>query len=230
MFQHQQIWLPDGERHFPEWMDKNGELVDGKGTYQLKKIRETLKACKSFRRAVDVGAHVGLWSMQLAKRFAFVDAFEPMKEFRECWEMNVLPSRRPEQLTLHPVALGDAYTSVAMQYDPHDSGNTHVVGPGSVPMQPLDYYQFPDVDLLKVDCEGYEHKVISGAFATVTRCWPTIIVEQKAKFLKAHYGLDGTPAVDLLRGWGYRTHAILSGDYIMVPRDGTGLEGQHGAA
>ena len=31
MFQHQGIWLPDGEKHFPEWMTRNGEIVNGKG-------------------------------------------------------------------------------------------------------------------------------------------------------------------------------------------------------
>ena len=76
MFQHQGIWLPDGEKHFPEWMSKNGELIDGRGTYQIRKLREAMKWVRHWRLAVDVGAHVGLWSMQLAARFGHVQAFE----------------------------------------------------------------------------------------------------------------------------------------------------------
>ena len=45
MFQFQGMWLPDGEKHFPEWMRANGELVDGRGTYPMKKIRAALAAC-----------------------------------------------------------------------------------------------------------------------------------------------------------------------------------------
>ena len=91
MFQHQGIWLPDGEKHFPDWMTKNGEIVDGRGTYQIRKLRAAMEHCRQFRVAVDVGAHVGLWSMQLLKRFARLHAFEPVAEFRACYERNVVP-------------------------------------------------------------------------------------------------------------------------------------------
>ena len=93
MFQHQGIWLPDGEKHFPLWMSQNGEIVDGKGTYQIKKWRACIPHIKQWRTSVDVGAHVGLWSMQMAKHFRMVHAFEPVMEFRQCWSRNMGYSR-----------------------------------------------------------------------------------------------------------------------------------------
>ena len=41
--------MPDTERELADWMLRNGQMVDGKGTYQYKKIEATLAHCRSFR-------------------------------------------------------------------------------------------------------------------------------------------------------------------------------------
>lgn len=238
MFQHQGIWLPDGEKHFPKWMSENGEIVDGKGTYQIRKLRAALEHCRQFRMAVDVGAHVGLWSMQLVKRFGHVHAFEPVRTFRECFCENLrLPyAQRPDvdytkpipdvllypvACTLHTCALASEEGRCDMNYDPADSGGTHVSlegdgDAGEVELRTLDSFKLEDVDFLKIDCEGYEHHVIEGGRETIQRCKPTIIVEQKPHKLGPNFGIKGTPAVDLLKSWGYKVVRELSGDFILV--------------
>lgn len=214
MFQHQGIWLPDGEKHFPEWMSRNGELVDGKGTYQIKKLRQAVKQCRNFRVAVDVGGHVGLWSMHLAKLFAVVHAFEPVPQYRECFIKNV----GGDHVSLHPTALGAAAGSCGMAIDPADTGGTHVSGAGDVVVETLDTSGFVDVDFIKIDCEGYELEVLKGAVDTIARCQPAIIVEQKPHKLLPNFGIKGAPAVDFLVEHGYHTVLVMSGDHIMVPR------------
>ena len=87
-------------------------------------------------------------------------------------------------------------------------------------MRPLDSFKFSDVDFIKIDCEGYEHRVVRGAVETIKRCTPVIIVEQKAHKLQQNYGTKGVPAVDFLLALGYVTKKVMSGDYIMVPLDG----------
>lgn len=231
MFKHQGVWLPAGEKHFPSWMDKNGELIDGKGTYQIKKLRAALDHCRNFRVAVDVGAHVGLWSMQLLKRFKAVYAFEPVAAFRECWAEN-MPGNfvgvNGSIAIMHPVALGAkdgrAYMEIPALNGGIDSGGTHVrmaavndEDPSIVEVKALDSFGFADVDFVKIDCEGFEHQVIEGARDTITRCQPVIIVEQKPHKLGPNFGIKGTPAVDLLKGMGYRVVQELSGDFVMVP-------------
>ena len=218
MFQHQNIWLPDGEKHFPDWMTKNGEMVNGRGTYQIKKFREAMKWCKRFRAAVDVGAHVGLWSMHMASQFAEVYAFEPVVQFRECWRANMAGAKNT---TLHHVALGAVRGEVRMAIDPADSGGTHVatdvVMPvnGLVPLVPLDSYEFGEVDFIKIDCEGYELDVLEGAAQTIGRWKPCIIVEQKPHKLAVNYGIKGAPAVDYLLGMGAKLRKEMGGDFIM---------------
>ncbi len=83
MIIHQDIYLPDNEKHLQGWMTEHGEIVDGKGTYQIEKLRAVLDHCQNFRVAVDIGAHVGLWSLQLVKRFEHLHAFEPVAEHCE---------------------------------------------------------------------------------------------------------------------------------------------------
>lgn len=219
MFQHQGIWLPDGEKHFPEWMTRHGELVEGKGTYQIKKLREALTWVRQFRTAVDIGAHVGLWSMQMAKRFEWVHAFEPVNAYRECFNRNLPPEDWDEEVLLYPYALGSAPGRVAMTIPPLDggidSGGTHVGGEGDIQMRTLDSFDLQGVDFLKIDCEGYEHHVIAGARATLERCRPCVIVEQKPHKLGPNFGIKGTPAVDLLRCLGAAVRREMGGDYIM---------------
>lgn len=216
MFQHQGIWLPDGEKHFPEWMDRNGELVDGRGTYQIKKLRAALSCVRSWRRAVDVGAHAGLWSMQLSGKFDKLDAFEPVPLFRECFLVNMRPTRT--SLALHSSALGARPGSARIAYDPKDSGGTHIDESGSIEVNvdTMDEYEFHDVDFIKIDCEGYEHEVILGAASTIARCRPVIIVEQKPHKLGSNFGIVGRPAVDLLLRFGYTIVREMSGDFIMT--------------
>lgn len=223
MFQHQGVWLPDGEAHFPGWMDKHGEIVDGRGTYQLKKWRACLPWIKDFRVAVDVGAHVGFWAHQMAQKFELVHCFEPVSEFRYCLFENM---KWAANFVVHPEALGAKPGRVVMKTPALDggidSGGTHVEraaavndeDPAVVEMRALDSYGFEKLDFLKLDCEGYEEQVLLGATMTLHRWKPCVIVEQKPHKLKPNFGIDGTPACDLLRRMGAKQRAVISGDYI----------------
>ena len=220
MICHQGIWLPDGEKHLTAWMDKAGEVVDGKGTYQIKKLRAALTHCRSFRTAVDVGAHVGMWTMQLAKRFEFVHSFEPVAAHRECFERNLDMGggqhRILENVELHACALGDHDGHVRIETAPTSSGDSRVGGDGDIPLHRLDDFScLRDVDFIKLDCEGYEYFALKGGEKTIDRDSPTIIVEQKPG-RGQQFGLSETAALDWLRLLGYRCVDALAGDYIMV--------------
>lgn len=215
MKQHQGIWLPDQEQHMIEWMNKSGEIVDGRGTYQIRKLRAALEYVKDWRVAVDVGAHVGFWSMHLVKKFESVHAFEPVEAHRDCFYKNMAGSNNWE---LEPVALGDKEGMVSLVTPHGSSGGTHINGTGDIEMVPLDDYDFINLDFLKVDCEGYELKVLQGAVETLKRCKPCVIVEQKSHTTggRKHLPVGGKPAVDFLKSIGYTLRREMGGDYIMT--------------
>lgn len=208
-------WWPDHELHMIGWMDspKNRLKLNGRWTYQGAKQQLVLEHCPPGRRrtAVDVGAHVGLWAWNLAHAFERVHAFEPVAAHRECFAANVAL----DNVALIPVALGAHAGSVAMCTEKGSSGNTQVAGAGDVPMHTLDSYGFDAVDLIKIDCEGYEENVVRGGAETIARCRPTVIVEQK-RDMATRFGLKSQGAVELLRSLGYRVAREYSGDFIMV--------------
>lgn len=205
--------FPDHEVHLVDWVEKNGNLIlNGRKSYQGQKQLLAMRHCRSFHTAVDVGAHIGFFSFNLAQRFEVVHAFEPVAEHRECFAKNV----RAEEVVLHDCALGAAEAACDMQVTDGSSGDSKVAPGLSVAMRTLDSFGIRNVDFIKVDCEGYEENVLRGAEQTILQWKPTIIVEQKRE-MASRFGLQPLGAVEYLKGLGYKQAAEHGGDYVMVP-------------
>jgi FkbM family methyltransferase len=205
--------LPDGESHLQSWMSTTQQVVDGRLTYQYTKYAAALGPCRRHRRAIDVGSHVGLWAYWMARDFAHVECFEPRPEHQTCWYANM--ATRTNAL-LHPVALGSAAREVGLRTAPTSSGDTTVdLGETGISMATLDGYHFDAVDLIKIDCEGYEAFVIEGGLETIRRCRPVVIVEQKPGHGQ-RFGRKETEAVDILVGIGARRVWEQSGDFVLA--------------
>lgn len=211
------VWLPDDEEHMAEWMRRRNRRVDGRLTYQFHKYEAALAAMHRRKRriAIDAGAHCGTWAMHMVRDFAHVHAFEPIEAHRECFLAN-MAEVGAENFTLHPVALMDAPGRVAMAPESRaSSGGTHVVGiGGDVEATTIDALQLAIVDLLKIDVEGQEIRVVRGAEDTLRRCKPIVVVEQKG-WNHEHHRDGNTDAVQLLQSWGARRVDVISGDWIM---------------
>lgn len=208
------VWLPDGEQHMVEWMTKKNLRINGKLTYQYEKLVAAIAYCSTKRVAVDIGAHVGLWSMHLAREFKFVHAFEPVAAHRECFERNVTGGLR-EHVGLYPFALGQAKQTISIESPPTSSGGSRVAGEGDIPMRLLDSFALRDVDFIKVDCEGYELPILRGGEETLLINRPCVIVEQKPGRAQ-HFGFGETDAVAYLQGLGATLRNTISGDFILT--------------
>lgn len=211
MKQHGGVWLPDGETHLVEWMTRKNHIVGGRLTYQYHKLEAALGYVRNFRSAIDVGAHCGLWSMHLVKRFASLMAFEPVEAHRECFRKNIGAS---DKCVLFAAALGDRRGVVSMKTAPSSSGDTTVTDGDDVELHTLDEFMFKDVDFIKLDCEGYELFALRGGIETLDRCHPVVCVEQKPG-KAAQFGLPDTGAVEFLKGLGAKLRAEMGGDYIL---------------
>lgn len=213
-------YFPDGETHLPGWLDKAGLPLNGRTAYQGAKqlaCYEEILRWGCMRRALDVGAHVGLWSYNLAHWFDRVDAFEPVEAHRACFRKNVTSPK----VTLYPCALGERDGCVSIKAGVDSTGDSYVdidaLEP-DVPMMSIDGAKYQDVDFIKIDTEGYEEFVLRGAKDTIARCRPVICVEQKRQMATERFGLPALGAVKLLQGLAYQVAREISGDYIMVPR------------
>lgn len=209
-----QWWMPDGETHLPEWMQNVNNRVDGRLTYQYGKYEAALPFLKNNRMAVDVGAHIGLWSYFLSRDFEKVLAFEPMRDHQSCWYKNM---EGRDNAILMPLALGVQEGRVTLETrTPGSSGDTQVkpYAAGEIEMRTLDSFERDDVDLIKIDCEGFEEFIVRGAVDTLLKCRPCVIVEQKGN-MAGRYGLEQQGAVKFLKTLGARVRHITSGDYIL---------------
>lgn len=200
------MWLPDGEQ--------DRVMIGAGAKYQSNKLMPALALCKYARTAVDVGAHCGLWSVQLGQYFERVHCFEPLPLHIECWKKNL---GWKTSCVLHEVALGAEAGTCGMRVVDGLSGRSHVNGHGEYPMRRLDDFELSDVDFLKVDVEGYELFVLMGAQDTIARNKPIIVVEQKPQH-GGRFGLTDTAAVDWLNERGYEVRQEIVGDFVMVPR------------
>jgi len=208
-------YFPDGESHLPQWIanPKVRMHLNGRAAYQGQKQVAAMELCKQHRTAVDVGAHVGLWSFNLARAFNHVHAFEPVQAHRECFETN---TAELGNITLYACALGDRAGRVKIRTEPTSSGDSRVDGVGDIPMHTLDRMQLENVDLVKIDCEGFELFVLRGAEELLARQKPVVVVEQKPGHAQK-FGLGERDAVAYLESLGYRCAKEMAGDFFMVP-------------
>ena len=213
MHEHYGWYFPDFETHFPKMLKKS---VD-KGLapeYQVAVRRRSIELCSKRGTALDIGANVGLWSRDLVDNFAKVVAFEPVAVFRECLEKNV----SGPNFFISPLALGDHDTQATMIITEGNSGHSHLdpatLGTGDVQVVKLDNLNMDNIDYIKIDCEGYEYRVLQGAEQTVKRWRPIMVIEQKPHdAYSKDYGQFA--AIALLESWGMIKLDQIRDDWIM---------------
>ena len=198
-------WLPDNDSHMSGYFQSTGVPE-----YQPVHRQTALRYCKKFRIALDIGAHVGLWSKELTNKFQIVHSFEPCKEFVE------LLTKNAPKATVHEIALGKEQGAVALEIPPDNTGMAKVARgvAGSIQMLPLDHYHFDNVDFIKIDVEGYELDVIKGGIETLRKNDPVIIVEQKEKHAPPEEGPHATVRF-LMRELKYKVVDRVVDDWIL---------------
>lgn len=207
------IWLPDSDSHFEAHLN-NGPLFHGHATYQLHKLLRSLQFIPPYRRnfALDVGAHVGLWSLSMSDIFKFLWAYEPNDLYWQCWDMNM----SGRNAKLRTWGLSEKSERLLIKDTSENSGMSHIDpnGDHKIWVQQLDreyHIPFP-IDFIKLDCEGYEYFALKGAEQILRRDRPFVLVEQK-RGNGARYGLSDTAAVTFLQELGGKVVFEIDGDY-----------------
>lgn len=167
---------------------------------QHEMLRKSVQYCRSKRRALDVGAHIGICSKILARWFDNVAAFEPVKENFDCLRTNV-----PETVELHNVALGVAASTCDMTLpDGKVNSGCWRAAPGdSVEIRSVDSFEFTDVDFMKLDVEGFEGHVLAGATELLKAYRPVILFEDNNVGL-LYYGKSWVDPKKVIQPLGYR--------------------------
>lgn len=222
-------WLPDDETRLDEIL--RDSIALGCPAYQHKKFAAALAYCSGRGLAIDVGSHIGMWTLQmLGAGFQKVYAFDPDPSKHICFAKNIERwSPRSADVTHHQFGLSSQRTRVNLKVKAGTTLKTHVaaVADGEFEVMPLDDVPLPPgiqgpdgpamvCDFLKIDVEGFEQFVVRGAERLIRHDQPVIIVEQKVGVASKRYGLGDRDALDILTGWGYEIAEEHNGDFIMV--------------
>jgi FkbM family methyltransferase len=204
------LWFPDKDKHMRDRY--------AKGESGLRILKEAFTYVKHFRRCVDGGAFIGLFSLEMSKHFDVVLSFEPGMATRECLKKN---TENTKNIFIYDKALGDKFERASQEQDMRWEGNTggrYLVPGDEFEVIPLDCLGLNDVDFIKLDVEGYELFALQGAQETIRRCQPVITCEEKQRIMERQGVVQGQIA-EFLSTLGYVQVSKQKGDIIYCPKD-----------
>jgi FkbM family methyltransferase len=169
---------------------------------------------KGGRTFIDVGAHVGTWTLHLAPHFERVIAFEPDPRGWQVLSRN-LKLNGIDNVEIVPKAVSNTTGSTRLNLFHNPCSNT-VMDPGVMErtdspigqheVETVSIDQFVesrginDVDFVKIDAEGAELLIVEGAVRTLQRHLPDLFIEMHGLFYDRLRKLLPFLACDVLDG------------------------------
>jgi FkbM family methyltransferase len=189
-------WCPAGDPYFDP-------LVRAGGFNDAWTFDQAMVHLRERRVVLDIGAHIGLWTRELAQEFRAVVAFEPDPENFTALRRNTEHLANVRAL---PLAVAPHTGRYRLSHDgminsgegylvPATAGDDWVIGVR------LDDCQFEQVDLIKADVEGCEWEVFANGERTIHHCKPVIILEENHR-IGPRYGGKPEDARQMLQDWG----------------------------
>lgn len=191
---------------------RNGDAYVGKrialGKYEEYETKLLLKQINSNSIVADVGANIGYYTVQMAKKARLVYAIEPDKDNFEILKKNV-ENNKLENVVLINAAVGSKNEKIKLYKSTVNDGDHRVYNPGNRDkFNVVECLRLDDIlkneqkiSLIKIDTQGWEPEVIEGAKEIIKRdspilfmeYWPNAYAEAKLdegkmmRFLKKYY-------------------------------------------
>lgn len=155
------FFVPANDIHLDKWKAKEDFT-------QSKCLNKFLDYCKTqnkkFHTVMDIGAWCGTWSKAIESYAKRVVAFEPDPLHFHCLEKNCTINCIPRNQ-----AVGSTDGFISLTEDDFTQAK-RVAGEGKIPMVTIDGLEYDNIDLIKIDVEGYEMEVLKGAEQTLNTC------------------------------------------------------------
>lgn len=201
--------LPDYEKHFIGYLQNYPRTH-----YQDAVLQEAIKIAGN-TVAVDIGANIGLQTIRLAQSFSKVHAFEPVINNWECLFEN---TRNIGNVSAHCCGISDKVENLEISLpassdnsgawsivDFQNQSGVNTVSNKFLPLDEILHDTSINIDLIKIDVQGYEMPVLRGSEEILRRCSPVILIEM-------HQNTD--EITQFLTNAGYVLHHRINKDGI----------------
>jgi FkbM family methyltransferase len=172
--------------------------------------------CDQSKRSLDIGGAIGVYTANLFDKSADVITFEPIPK-NVSWINDMIKYTNMNAQVMQ-IALSDHAGAAELKMLNDDTGlstleaendlskSAKSVNTITVEVKRLDDLNLNDIGFIKIDVEGHEAAVLSGARQTIVACKPKLLVEIEERHKKGAV----QQCVSYLEGMGYYCYFILN--------------------
>jgi FkbM family methyltransferase len=212
-----------------------GGTVLAFGSYEQATVREFERHIPAGGTVIDVGAHLGWYSLKAAKAAGpkgHVIAVEPNRETLIGLRGNIRASGAAPVVAVVPVACSDSETALTFYAAPHRNTGESSLSAANASQEGAIAASYPvrarrlddivreagvtRVDAIKIDVEGAEFLVLKGASETLDRYRPVVVVELVDRQLKA-MGSSVEEVMAFMRSHGYAQGRMYEMNMLYLP-------------
>lgn len=206
------LWVLVDDTHISRWVEQHNSLA-----HDHAMLPKVLEEIPPGGWVVDVGASIGDSTASFIERVdagGVVIAYEPNMDAYACLRRNCPTA------TCLPYALGAPGDPIMLELAPSENAGARYLRPAgfekekgeSVQIATLDSdtQDYPRLDLLKIDAEGFELNILRGAEQTIAKFRPKLVIEINKGAL-ARQGTDAGEVSTWLQEHGYEW-TILQGE------------------
>jgi len=206
-----------------------------RGGYEAAEVEFVRRLLRPGDVAIDAGAHIGFFTMQLAAMVGaagHVYAFEPFDAAAELLERSIEEHRFASRVTFRRAAVAAASGAAELTFpvETLNSGGAYLLRGGTPPLSGNLHATVPAVALddlelrrpvrfIKMDVEGAEPLLVRGAARLLTQDRPVILSEVHPVQLQRASGVTGQEFLDQMRSIGYRAQDLEGRAIERAPDD-----------
>lgn len=199
-----------------------------RGRYEEDEISFVRRSLAPGDTAIDVGAHIGLFTVHMAECVGAtgrVYSFEPFAPNANLLQRSIAENRYSDRIVFRQAAVGaaDGVATLTFPRETLNSGGAYLLREGTAPTggnlrQDVPVVALDDVDirrpvrLIKMDVEGAEPLVLQGARKLIAADRPVILSEVHPAQLQRTTGLTPAEYLELVQSLGYRAHRLEDGE------------------
>lgn len=192
--------------------DYIGIQINQFGYFELEELNDLFGLLKPLKKefinatALDIGANIGNHTIYFTNIFSLIHSFEPNTTTHEIMKFN---TRNLSQVITHNFGLGDENGQFNLSEELTNIGLSSIkLTDNKGSFKNIDVKRLDDIELardseicfMKIDVEGFEANVISGAKDTIAANQPLIVFEQHV----SEFESGESRSVTLLKELGYK--------------------------